>query len=109
MLNISKEVKVTRVMNGVAAGTSAQNSSVIDMQNFDGVVFIAAFGAITSGAVTSAKAQQGAASNLSDAADLAGSKIDIADNQGNKVAVLDISARRKGICGWSLAVPLRMR
>ena len=95
MLNISKEVKVTRVMNGVAAGTSAQNSSVIDMQNFDGVVFIAAFGAITSGAVTSAKAQQGAASNLSDAADLKGTKITIADTDDDKVAVLDIYRPQK--------------
>ena len=95
MLNLFKEVKVARVMNGVAAGITAENSSVIDMQNYDGVVFIAAFGIITAGAVTSAKAQQGAASNLSDAADLAGSKIDIADNQGNKLAVLDIYCPQK--------------
>ena len=95
MLNISKEVKVARVMNAVAAGVTVENSSVIDMQNYDGVVFIAAFGAITAGAVTSAKAQQGAASNLSDAADLKGTKITIADTDDDKVAVLDIYRPQK--------------
>ena len=95
MLNISKEVKMARVMNAVAAGVTVENSSVIDMQNYDGVVFIAAFGAITSGAVTSAKAQQGAASNLSDAADLKGTKITIADTDDDKVAVLDIYRPQK--------------
>ena len=96
MLNISKEVKAVRVMNAVAAGFGdTLNGSVLDMANFDGVVFIAAFGAITATAVTSVKAQQGAASNLSDAADLAGSKIDIADSQSNKLAVLDIYRPQK--------------
>ena len=71
-MNLIKNVKVTRALASVAAGTSDKNSSIIDMQNYEGVIFIAAFGAITSGAVTSIKAQQGAASNMSDTADLAG-------------------------------------
>ena len=89
-MNLSPNIKITRAMDAKVAGTSDQNSNIIDMSGFDGVMFIAAFGEITAGAVTSIKAQQGAASNMSDAADLEGSGIDIADDDDNKVAVLDI-------------------
>lgn len=88
--NLAKEVKVTRVMNAVAAGTSDQNSAVVDMTGFDGVMFLAAFGTITSGAVTSIKGQQGAASDASDAADLEGTAVTVADDDDNQVAGLDI-------------------
>lgn len=90
-MNLSKNIKITRVMNAVAAGTSDQNSSVVDMSGFDGVLFIALFGTLTASQVTSIKAQQGAASNLSDAADLAGSAVGpLADTDGNKILALDV-------------------
>lgn len=90
-MNLIKNVKVTRVMNAVAAGTSDQEGSVLDMQGFDGVVFVAAFGTLTASQVTSLKAQQGAASNLSDAADLEGTATGpLADGDGNKLLVLDV-------------------
>jgi hypothetical protein len=60
------------------------------MANYEGVVFIAALGRLTSGALTALKAQMGNESNLSDAADLAGSAIAIADSDDNKLLVLDI-------------------
>lgn len=89
-MNLTKNVKVTRVMDAVAAGTTDQNSSEVDMKGFEGVMFIAAFGAIDATAVTSVKAQQGAVTGMGDAADLAGTSISVADDDDNKVVVLDI-------------------
>ena len=87
MTNLAQNVKITRVLNAVAAGQTAQNGAVIDMANFEGVVFLAAFGALDAGAVTGLKAQQGLQANLSDAADLA---LAIADAADNKLLVLDV-------------------
>ena len=41
MQNLLKGIKVTRVMNAVAAGTSNQNGSTLDMSGWDGVLFVA--------------------------------------------------------------------
>lgn len=90
-MNLSKNVKVTRVMNAVAAGTGdSQNGSGVDMSGFEGVVFIAAFGTLTDGAVTTLKAQQDTVSNFATAADLAGTAMSIADTSDNDLLVLDI-------------------
>jgi hypothetical protein len=90
-MNLSPNVKVTRVVTAQAAGTSAVNGTVLDMQGFDGVVFVASFGALTATQVTSLKAQDGATANLSDAADLAGSLTGpLADADGNRSLVLEI-------------------
>ena len=89
-MNLSKRGKVTRVINATAAGTDDVTGATIDMKGFDAVTFIVGFGAITSGAATSIKAQGGAASNLSDAADLLGTSITVADDDDNQVAVLEI-------------------
>lgn len=94
-MNLLKCGKLTRVMNAVAAGTSDQNSSVIDMQNFDSVTFIAAFGTITAGAVTSIKVQQGADSGLSDAADLEGTAISVADDDDNQIVAVEVVRPRE--------------
>jgi hypothetical protein len=90
-MNLSPNVKVTRVITAQAAGTSAVNGTVLDMQGFDGVVFVASFGALTATQVTSLKAQDGATANLSDATDLAGSLTGpLADADGNRSLVLEI-------------------
>ena len=70
-MNLSKYAKVTRVLNAVAAGVTNQNGSVIDMSGFEGVQFIALFGALTASQVTSLKVQQGNLADGSDMADLA--------------------------------------
>lgn len=57
-MNLGQDVKVLRALNAVAAGTSVQNGSAIDMQGYDGVMFVAAFGTLTATAVTGLKAQQ---------------------------------------------------
>jgi hypothetical protein len=90
-MNLSPNVKVTRVITAQAAGVSTINGTVLDMQGFDGVVFVASFGALTSTQVTSLKAQDGATANLADAADLAGSLTGpLADADGNRSLVLEI-------------------
>ena len=86
--NISNQIKTTRVMNAVAAGTSDQNSSSVNMSNFEGVRFTAAFGTITAGAATSVRVQQSADNSNWD--DLLGSDITVADDDDNQLVVIDI-------------------
>ncbi|HYE85975.1 MAG TPA: hypothetical protein VEA16_06450 [Vicinamibacterales bacterium] len=87
---LTKRVKVDGTNWTLSAGTSDANSSVIDTAGYDGVRFIIGFGAITSGAVTSIKVQQGADSGLSDAADLEGSAITVADDDDNQIAITEL-------------------
>ena len=95
-MNLSKSIKVTRALNGVVAGTSNQNGSVIDMSGFEGVQFIALFGALTATQVTSLKVQQGNLADGSDMADLAGSShTALGDTDGNKCLVTDIFRPQK--------------
>ncbi len=95
-MNLSKNVKVTRALNSVAAGTTSQNGSVIDMSGFEGVQFIALFGALTATQVTSLKVQQGDKSDGSDMADLEGSlHAALADTDGNKCLVTDLFRPQK--------------
>lgn len=95
MDNLIKNEKFTRVLNAVAAGTSLQTGSVIDMQSWDAVTFVVAFGTITSGAATSIKVQQGAAADGSDMADLAGTLLSIADTDDNKLALIEVYRPQK--------------
>lgn len=91
MQNLLKDIKIVRVLNAVAAGTSPQNGSILDMSGWDGVTFIALLGTLTATQVTSLKAQQGNQSNLSDVADLAGTLVGpLADGDSNKCLALDV-------------------
>lgn len=99
-MNLTDMVKTIRLKPDgstftVAAGTSDVNSDIVDMQNFEGVRFLVGFGAITSGAVTSIKVQQGAASDMSDAADLLGTGVTVADNDDNQVAIVEVYKPRE--------------
>lgn len=94
---LSKMLDVSRVMNAVAAGTSDQNSTGVSMEGYNGVLFIAAFGALTATQVTLLKAQQSdddgvgdAYSDLEDSATAA-----LADADGNKMLVIDIWKPKK--------------
>lgn len=93
--NLTDRVKTIRLQPDgsgwtVAAGTSAVNSNIIDMQGYRGIRFIVGFGAIVSTAVTSTKVQQNSANSGTGMADLAGSSISVADTDDNKVIVSDI-------------------
>lgn len=92
---LAKNVKVIRAMNAVAAGTTDQTSSWIDTAGFDGIVFITAFGTITSTAVTSVKIQQSTASDGTNGADLEGTSITVADDDDNQMTVHDIYRPRE--------------
>jgi hypothetical protein len=67
----SDNVKITKIKAAVATGTTTQTATV-DMQGYDGVIFMASLG--TPSTTVGVKVGQGAASNGSDASDLAGSK-----------------------------------
>jgi len=89
-----KDIVVERIMNAQSVGTSAVNSSVVDMDGFDGVVFVAAFGTITDG-TPGIKAQQGEKADGSDMADLEGTKVSLSVDDDNKLAVLDVKKAKE--------------
>jgi hypothetical protein len=92
----SKQGVLKRVKAATAAGTGDTISSdVVDTAGFAGVLFFTTFGAITATAVTSVKAQQGAASDLSDAADLEGTAQSVADDDDGQTFAIDINQPRE--------------
>lgn len=95
MRTLLEDIKIKRVMNAVAAGTSSQTGSAVDMAQdggYDGVLFVAMFGALTATQVTSLKAQQSADDGSADSyADLDGAETAaLEDTDGNKCLVLDV-------------------
>jgi|TARA_Y100000034_G_scaffold132026_1_gene194062 hypothetical protein len=96
-MNMSKGSEIKRVMNAVAAGTSDQNSSSVDMQNFESVTFIASLGTLSASQVTTMKAQQSSDDGGSDAfADLAATQTDaMADDDDDQCIVLEIVKPRE--------------
>lgn len=87
-ISIERAITVT----AGAAGTSAIEGAIHDMQGFDEILFIVNLGAIVSGAVTSLKVRQGAASDLSDAADLLGTSVSVADTDDEKIKYIYVRA-----------------
>lgn len=69
-MNLLKNLKVTVVNGAAVAGTSAVNSTIIDMAGYDGVMFVAVTGAFTTGTVVSLKAQQNTVNSTSGMADI---------------------------------------
>ncbi|OGF05251.1 MAG: hypothetical protein A2W00_04700 [Candidatus Eisenbacteria bacterium RBG_16_71_46] len=97
MHNLSKNCKTVRLpLDGTStytgtAGTSDLTSEGLDTLGYAGVRFLIGFGAITSGAVTSVKAQQSTDDAATDAySDIEGSGITVADDDDNQVAIIDI-------------------
>ena len=91
-MNLSENVKISQAITVTdgAAGTTDINGATLDMSGHGCVLMAVTFGAIVFGAVTSIKAQQGAASDMSDAADLAGSAQTIADDDDEKTFYIEI-------------------
>lgn len=71
MQGLLADIKITKVADTTANGTTTINSSVIDMAGYEGVIFFCNIATAAAGNIL--KVQQGLVSNLSDAADLAGS------------------------------------
>lgn len=72
-MNLLPNVKITKVADTAASAGTDVNGSVLDMQGYEGVLFCT--NVTTANAGNFLKAQQGQVSNLSDAADLAGTKV----------------------------------
>jgi hypothetical protein len=89
MQNLLHEVKITRIQNAAAVGTTTLTTAAVDMQGWDGVLFVGAFGTITDG-TPGIKARQGQLANMSDGADLAGTLVSPALTDDNKVVALDV-------------------
>lgn len=84
----SQVVKTSRVMNAVAAGTSSQNSSSVDMTGYDAVRFVALLGTLTATQVTSLKLQHSDDnSSFSDVTN--GGTAAMADGDSNKMLVAE--------------------
>lgn len=94
---LTEDIKIVKAINASdgAAGTTDVNGDTLDTQGFDGVMMLVRMGAITATAVTSIKAQQGDASNLSDAADVSNSSVTIADDDDDKYFAIDIQKPAK--------------
>jgi hypothetical protein len=91
MRNLAELLAAARPVNATAAGTTAINGTHVDMQGFDGVVFVCLMGTLTATQVTALKAQGGALANDSDMADLVGAATPAAaDADSNKLLILDV-------------------
>lgn len=93
-MNLSKGIKITRAANSSAAAQTEVLTSVLDMQGYDGVMFVALLGDITATSVLTLTAKGNTASSTSSptpvtqaatAAFTAG-----ASDADNKVLVVDI-------------------
>ena len=88
MHELSKNIKLILAKAAQTAATSEVTSDVIDMQGFEGVLFVTRFGTAADGNFI--KVQQGNESNLSDAADLKGTKVVSGADPSNEVCAVDI-------------------
>ncbi len=88
-MNVSsiRVVQATTVTAG-AAGTTAVNGATVDLSGVEEVMVIVPFGAITAGAVTSIRWQEGA--TTSPTTDVAGTNITVLDTEDDTVKVLRI-------------------
>lgn len=64
-MNLSKETKITVVAAAATAATTAVTSDVLDMSGYDGVMFIALLGDVTSGSKLTLTAKANSANSTS--------------------------------------------
>jgi len=74
MHSLMENTKITQVMANQTAATSSKGSSVIDMEGYDGVVFVGSL-SVGHAANNYIKGQQGTTSTTTNFADLLGTKI----------------------------------
>ena len=87
LFSLNDQVEIGLGLTAVAAGQTAQYTSVIDTHGYEGIRFIVAMGTITSGAATSLKVQQDDANATAGMADLLGSSITIPDTASDTLFV----------------------
>lgn len=93
-MNLSKAIKITRVANSAAAATTEVLSSVLDMQGYDGVMFIALLGDITATSVLTLTAKGNSANSTSSPTPVAqiatAAFTAAASDADNKVLMVDV-------------------
>jgi len=87
---LSEAAVIDRIKTIQTVGTGDVTSDTVDMAGFDAVLFLVIWGAITDG-TPAVKVRSGAASDMSDAADLAGTSVAIEDTDDNKMAIVDVT------------------
>lgn len=92
MFTLGKDVKVTRVSNKVAAGTSQIDSSRVDMTGFDSVLFLASIDTSTDTAVITLIAKSNVADSTSNSTtEKTGTAVtDASGNQANRDFMVDL-------------------
>ena len=86
---LSENIKISTALD-YASGTADRNGATLDMAGYDGVLVVCKLATIAVGAVTSIKMQSGAASDMSDAADLAGTGVSIAADDDDEIKYIDL-------------------
>lgn len=95
-MNLSKAAKITRVINGVAAGQAATTSTAVDMKGFDSCTFVALMGDISGSGTATLKAQQSSDDGSTDGySDIEGTSIAWAAGDDNKLGILEIDRPTK--------------
>lgn len=91
-MNLSKDVKISVVLNHVVAGTTQQTSKVIDMQGFAGIVFVAVLGTVTTGSQVSLQVQEDIINPMNNAKNLLGglASFTAGATDSNKALLVDI-------------------
>lgn len=79
----------------LGSGTADRNGAVLDMQNKEWAIAVATFTSVSASAVTSIKLQQGSQSDMSDAADLAGTALSVADDDDGQIFAIAITKPRE--------------
>src|SRR5271154_4661116 len=89
-MQISENVKIVHCLGAYTAGTTSETGAEINMQGYDGVVFIADIGALTATQQTALEAQGSNTSGDEAAFNTPAVTPFMADADSNKVLVLDI-------------------
>ena len=75
-MNLSKAVKITRVVSALTASTTEVTSTILDMQGYDGVMFVVSLGGtVTDGNVTSAQIRNGTSNSTSSMTSVTGALV----------------------------------
>lgn len=92
MFDFVKDVKITKVNNAAAAGTTDLDSDRVDMTGFDSVCFVWQLGDVTSGSVIQATAKSNAAdSTTSSTTEATGTQITAgASDYDNELIIINM-------------------
>lgn len=93
MQSLLRNVKITRILVDTVAGQAATASDILDMNGFEGVMFIAKLGDVTNGSVLTLACQQNTANSTVGMAALSGTATytaGSATDADNNLLVLDV-------------------